>query len=121
MKFKIKIEEKEYEIEISEKETGTEVKVGGQPFFFEEKKVSPKVLIPKKDFKKKEISAPISGEIKEIFVKEGDLVKRGQPLFLLSAMKMENEILAESDGKVVKIFVQKGQIVKGGQKLIEIQ
>lgn len=75
-----------------------------------------KVFIPGK----KEISvlAPISGQIVEVFVKEGDFVKEGQKLVLLLAMKMENEILADREGKVKKILAKKDQSVKKDDVLI---
>jgi biotin carboxyl carrier protein len=60
----------------------------------------------------------LPGTISEIFVKEGDFVKEGQKLFLLSAMKMENEILSDFEGKVKKIFVKKGENVKKDQILL---
>lgn len=124
MKFKIKIGEKEFNIEILEEEEGTKIKVGEKEFLFPketEKKVISRVSLPKKDFSKKEVLAPISGVVSEIFVKEGELVKKGKTLLILSAMKMENEILAEKEGKITKIFVKKGQTVKKDEKLIEIQ
>lgn len=124
MKFKLKIGEKEFEIEIFEEKEGTKVKVGEKEFFFgnksEEKKIS-QIIIPKRDFSKREVLAPISGQILEIFVKEGDFIEKGKVLLVLVAMKMENEVLAEKDGKITKIFVKKGEVVKKDQKLIEIQ
>lgn len=124
MKFKLKIGEKNFEIEISETKEGTKVKVGEKEFLFKEeaeKRGISSVSIPKRDFSKILILAPIAGEISEIFVKEGDWVKKDACLLTISAMKMENEILAEKEGKVTKIFVKKGQKVKKDEKLIEIQ
>lgn len=124
MKFKLKIGEKDFEIEILETEKGTKVKVGEKEFLFEErweKGMASQVVIPKRDFSKLEVLAPIPGEVSEIFVKEGDWVKRDASLLTISAMKMENEILAEKEGKINKIFVKKGQKVKKDEKLIEIQ
>lgn len=124
MKFKLKIADKEFEIEILEEKEGTKIKIGEKEFLFEENKQkgsSPPSIIPKRDFSKKEILAPIAGQISEIFVKEGDWVKKDFCLLTLSAMKMENEILAEKEGKIIKVFVKKGQKVKKDEKLIEIQ
>ena len=126
MKFKLKIENEEFEIEILETPEGVKVKVGQKEFFFgerekiEEKTVA-KVKIPKRNFEKREILAPITGEITKILVREGDLVKKGQTLILLSAMKMENEILAEKEGKVKKIFVKEGEKVEKNQTLIILE
>lgn len=54
------------------------------------------------------------------FVKVGDVVKVGQPLCIIEAMKVMNEILAEKNGVIVKILVDKGQPVEFGQHLFEI-
>jgi biotin carboxyl carrier protein len=123
MKFSFKIGQKNYEIEIVEKENEVQIRVGEKTFSFknEEKKKEifvTKASIPKRDFKKKEILAPIAGTISEIFVKEGTFVKRGEKLISLAAMKMENEILSNFEGKVKKIFVKKGENVKKDQILL---
>jgi glutaconyl-CoA/methylmalonyl-CoA decarboxylase subunit gamma len=66
------------------------------------------------------INAPMPGNILKIKVGEGDSVKKGQPLLILEAMKMENEITAPADGKVVAIRVSPGECVVLGQPLIEL-
>jgi len=126
MKFKLKIGEKEYEIEVLETERGTKVKVNEKEFLFEEKEelkeiFKAKVNLPKRDFGEKKILAPIAGEVVEVFVKEGDLVKEGEKLLLLSAMKMENEISSEIEGRVKKVLVQKGEKVKKDQILLVLE
>ena len=121
MKFSIKIGGKDYLIEIFEGEDGVKILVNDKEFYFplEEQKLSSlKIGIDKKDFQEKKILAPISGTISEIFVKEGDLVKKGDKLFLLSAMKMDNEILSDFNGKIKKISVKKGDKVKKGDVLL---
>jgi biotin carboxyl carrier protein len=67
------------------------------------------------------IKSPLPGTILEIFIKEGDEVKRGQIVLMLEAMKMENNIEADKDGKVVSIHKQKGDAVMEGDILITIE
>lgn len=66
------------------------------------------------------ISSPMPGTILSVNVKAGDLVKRGDVLLILEAMKMENEIMASRDGKVLKIGVQSGASVNTGDLLAVI-
>ena len=67
------------------------------------------------------IKSPLPGVILEIKVKEGDLVKRGQTLLVLEAMKMENDIKADHDGTVTAIKVSKGESILEGTDLIIIE
>ncbi|MFV0378458.1 MAG: acetyl-CoA carboxylase biotin carboxyl carrier protein [Mangrovibacterium sp.] len=66
------------------------------------------------------IKSPLPGVILEMYVKEGDVVKRGQKLLMLEAMKMENNIEADKEGKVISIHKQKGDSVMEGDVLITI-
>ena len=66
------------------------------------------------------LTAPIPGSIMELFVKEGDTVKAGQPVLKMEAMKMENEIKAATDGNVTAISVSAGDSVVQGQELMVI-
>jgi biotin carboxyl carrier protein len=66
------------------------------------------------------IKSPLPGVILDLFVREGDLVKMGQKLILLEAMKMENNINADKEGKVISLKVNKGDSVMEGDILIVI-
>ena len=66
------------------------------------------------------IKSPLPGVILEMFVREGDVVKMGQKLLMLEAMKMENNIEADKAGKVVSILKHKGDSVMEGDVLIII-
>lgn len=66
------------------------------------------------------IKSPLPGVILEMFVKEGDIVKMGQRLLMLEAMKMENNIEADKAGKVISIHKHKGDSVMEGDVLIII-
>jgi acetyl-CoA carboxylase biotin carboxyl carrier protein len=55
------------------------------------------------------------------FCKEGDVVKPGQVICMIEAMKVFNEIKAEFAGTVVKVLVENGKPVKSGQDLYIIQ
>jgi biotin carboxyl carrier protein len=66
----------------------------------------------------KDIKAPMPGLIVDIKVSEGQEVKKGDPLIILEAMKMENIIKAPGEGVVKKIKVNKGESVEKNQILI---
>ena len=67
------------------------------------------------------INAPMPGNILAVNVKEGDVVKNGQVLMILEAMKMENEIMAGTDGTVTSVCVAKGATVETGTVLCTIK
>ena len=66
------------------------------------------------------VTAPMPGTINAVKVTSGQQVKKGDVLFILEAMKMENEIYADKDGKVGQVFVQKGASVNTGAPLCEL-
>jgi pyruvate carboxylase len=63
----------------------------------------------------------IPGTVLEIYVKEGDKVKKGDVLMILEAMKMKNRLKAPADGIIEKICVSAGARVKKGEPLIEMR
>lgn len=68
--------------------------------------------------KVKEIKAPMPGLVLKIVVNEGDLIKKGENLLVLEAMKMENMIKAPADVTIQKIKVKSGEKVEKNQLLI---
>ncbi len=55
------------------------------------------------------------------FVSEGDVVKEGQVLCIIEAMKLMNEIEAKLAGRIVKVVVENGQPVEFGQPLFLLE
>ena len=66
------------------------------------------------------MAAPLPGTIMQIFVKQGDAVKKGDKLLMYEAMKMENNLLAEADGAITAINCRQGDNVLQGDTLIVI-
>ncbi len=56
-----------------------------------------------------------------VYVEVGDVVKKGQILCIIEAMKLMNEIEAEVSGKVVEILVDNAQPVEYGEPLFHIE
>ena len=55
------------------------------------------------------------------FTEVGEMVKKGQVLCIIEAMKLMNEINAEVDGEVVKVYVENNQAVQYGERLFAIR
>ena len=66
------------------------------------------------------VLAPMPGNILGVNVTAGQAVKKGDVMFILEAMKMENEIVAPEDGTVKQILAQKGATVDTDEVLAVI-
>ena len=64
------------------------------------------------------IGSAIPGTITQVFVKEGEEVKKNQALLVVEAMKMETTVVATEDGKVDHIYVAAGDSVHSGDLLL---
>lgn len=116
-KYVIKLNGKVYELEMEE--------VIGEVAVTET--IKPQPVLEKNNMKEttqtsggEVVGAPMPGNILDVYVKVGDMVKKGQTLLILEAMKMENEIVSPIDGQVVSINISKGESVNPGQTLIQI-
>lgn len=67
------------------------------------------------------VLAPMTGKVLEVLAKTGDAVTLGQPLLVLSAMKMRLELKAPRDGRVAKLEARAGEQVEGGAVLAVIE
>lgn len=131
--YKYNIAGKEYVVNIGARNGNiTSVTVNGDMYDVEtipepivEKKVVVTVPVQKKQDTKDELQdalrSPLPGTIVEIITKVGDVVKEGDPLIVLEAMKMDNKLTAERDGKVKAILVVEGEVVKENTPLITFE
>ena len=81
-------------------------------------KAAPKAAVPAGA---STITAPMPGTVISVSVSEGDVVKNGQVLLILEAMKMENEIMAPADGTIASIQIASGASVSSGDVLIVME
>ena len=65
--------------------------------------------------------APMPGQVRSVSVSVGDVVKKGQTLLTMEAMKMEIRIQALKDGVVKSVSVAQGQTVEREQILVEVE
>ena len=64
--------------------------------------------------------APMQGTVVKIAVSEGDRVEKGDLVFVLEAMKMEQPLTAHKSGKISKLIVEIGETVASGTALCQI-
>src|SRR2546425_609764 len=67
------------------------------------------------------LAAPMPGKVIQVMVEAGARVKKGQPLLILEAMKMEHTITAPADGVVKLINFAAGEQVLEGAELITLE
>jgi acetyl/propionyl-CoA carboxylase alpha subunit len=66
------------------------------------------------------LSTSMPGRIVRLLVEAGASVKKGQPVIVVEAMKMENELKSPIDGVVAEVFVTAGNTVDAGAKLLRV-
>ena len=88
------------------------------PFSYERRKFLNK---NKKESKIEMIHAPMPGKIIEFLVEENQIIKEGEPLLILEAMKMQNEITSNIQGKINKINFHPDDTVMKDDILIELE
>lgn len=138
--FKYKINGTEYKVAIGKIDENNiaHVEVNGTAYNveMEKKAAAPKVVAPKPvatpapkadapkaapaSGKGSPVKTPLPGVILEIKVKEGQEIKKGQPVIVLEAMKMENNINADRDGVVTAILVKIGDSILEGADVVMI-
>ncbi len=67
-----------------------------------------------------EVKAPLQGTVMKVMVKAGDSVKKGSPVCVIEALKMENDVPAPADGVVASILVKSGDSVKTDEVLLTL-
>lgn len=115
--LKIKLGDRVIKCVITEGEKDKFVFIDGDIF-----KVKNIELTGVKKTKKKEegdLSSPISGRVVRIKVKNGDIVKKGDVLMVIEAMKMEYLIRAPYGGKVKKVNFKEKDQIEIGQNTVE--
>jgi biotin carboxyl carrier protein len=66
---------------------------------------------------RQEVVAPMPGKVVRVLVEQGGTVEAGQGLFVVEAMKMQNEIRSPKKGTIERLLVKEGQTVNAGEAL----
>ncbi|MFS8977324.1 carboxyl transferase domain-containing protein [Cupriavidus necator] len=64
------------------------------------------------------VAAPMDGALAAIHVREGDTVRRGQPLAIIEAMKMEHPLEAPAAGTVLRVLAAAGAALRAGAPVV---
>lgn len=83
-------------------------------------KAAPKAAEPAGAQGAVKVNAPMPGKILKVNVNAGTVVKKGDVLLVLEAMKMENEICAPQDGTVATVECAAGDSVESGKVLVSM-
>ena len=67
------------------------------------------------------VRAPLPGTVVKILCKAGDKIRKGTPVVVIEAMKMENDVVSPQDGVVTAIPAAKGQSVEKDAPLFFIK
>ena len=67
------------------------------------------------------VTAPLPGNVIEVFVKAGDVIEAGQVIVIIEAMKMKNSIRSTHAGKIAEVLVRAGETVNHKQALVKFE
>ena len=115
--YKIKVNGKTYKVELEAiEEVASNAAIAPKA---EEKKAEPKPSSAP-SASGEQVLSPIQGTVVGVKTKVGDAVKKGTVLFIVEAMKLENEVVSPFEGTVKEILVDKGASVTAKQPLAVI-
>lgn len=77
--------------------------------------------VPKTSRPARYVTTPLEGIVISVDVKVGDIVKTGQSIAIIEAMKSENEIQSEFEGTVTAINTSKGEHIEAGAPIITLE
>ena len=117
-KYRVTVNGTVYEIELEEMTGATPVSAPAAPAVTAP---APAPVAAAAPVGGEKIASPMPGTILSVNVTTGAAVKKGDVLFILEAMKMENEIMAPCDDTVASVNITKGASVESGTLLCVIQ
>ncbi len=76
--------------------------------------------LPRDPHKGEVIKAPLAGTVVKVLVSSGTVIKKGDPVLILEAMKMETQVSAPRNGNVAEIHVRSGDSISVGDSLVSL-
>src|SRR5574341_489954 len=114
--YSMLIDGRSYQIDVVEMDEASVVLVNGQPFRVDiqqerGRQARSQPRKGKSQAGKQTVSAPMPGKVVKLLVKPGDVVRVGDGVVVVEAMKMENELKAPVAGTVTEIRTEEGKAV----------
>lgn len=102
---------------------GKTIILGGEHFFIQDKDLLAQTSTRKKGLDEGPlvITPPMPAVVVDVLVQLGDPVEKGDPVVVVSAMKMETTLTAPHGGTVTRIGVKQGDKVMPGDILVDIE
>ena len=120
--YKIKVNGKAYRVELESLEEVASPAPAGQPNKPAEPSKKPEApAAPAAAGEGQAVVSPIQGSVVKVLVNVGDKIKKGQPVAVIEAMKLENEVVSTLDGEVSSVDVSKGSAVASGDALVHVR
>lgn len=123
--YSLLVEGRSYEVRVSPEGEGLDVTWQGRTIPVEVKRPLEKLLQQQSGASARArgetLVAPMPGAVVAIRVAPGDVVRAGQAIVVLEAMKMQNELACHGDGVVAEVLVAEKAAVGAGQKLVVIK
>lgn len=116
--YKVKVNGKTYRVELeSVEQVGSETV---QETKKEEQPAAP-AAAPVASSGGNKVESPIQGTVVAVKKAVGDIVKKGDVLLVIEAMKLENDVVSPFDGTIGEIFVKKGDNVTAKQVIMTVK
>lgn len=108
---------------ITDNHEGKLINVGGITYLVQDADALAQIALRRSSLKElpQVVTPPMPSVVVRIMISEGDEVKKGQGVMVVSAMKMETTLQAPFTGKVLKINAAEGEKVMPGQVLVDIE
>ena len=125
-KFKVRVDGKEYSVEVESVEEGKGLEGTTRTQNYPETRATAGVTsqaIKKEPLSKRDkcVVAPMPGAVVKINCRPGEMVKKGDVIIVLEAMKMENEIHSPMDGLVKEVNVKEGMTVSPEEVMVAFE
>ena len=124
--FKVRVDGKEYSVEVESVEEEKDLEGAARTQHYRETR--PTTGVTNQAIKRESLAtrdkcvvAPMPGAVVKINCRPGEMVKKGDVVIVLEAMKMENEIHSPIDGLVKEVHVKEGMTVSPEEVMVAFE